>query len=112
MSDNISSYPLPSTPILKSIILGPENQEFAHEIVRQSLMLPAGSPLYKDIIRGAIHIVGVWILRRRKATYLRKSLQNLLSLISQNDASTTPASTQLSASSFTSKYSDTNVYLR
>jgi hypothetical protein len=25
-------------------------------------MLPAGSPLHKDIVRGAVHIVGVWIL--------------------------------------------------
>ncbi|CAG8712004.1 3546_t:CDS:10, partial [Funneliformis mosseae] len=73
MSDNISLYPSPSTPILKSIILGPENREFAHEIVRQSLMLPAGSPLYKDIIRGAVHIVGVWILsveEERPRTYV------------------------------------------
>lgn len=61
-SDVISSYPSPATPILKSIVLGPENREFAHEIVRQALMLPAGSPLYKDIVRGAVHIVGVWIL--------------------------------------------------
>lgn len=61
-SDTISSYPSPATPILKSIVLAPENREFAHEIVRQSLMLPAGSPLYKDIVRGAVHIVGVWIL--------------------------------------------------
>ncbi|CAG8501724.1 8669_t:CDS:10 [Funneliformis caledonium] len=114
MSDNISSYPSPATPILKSIVLGPENREFAHEIVRQSLMLPAGSPLYKDIVRGAVHIVGVWILsgEEERPAYLRKSLQNLPSPISQNDASTTPASTPLSASSFTSSYSDANVYLR
>ncbi|CAG8744471.1 9930_t:CDS:2, partial [Funneliformis caledonium] len=87
MSDNISSYPSPSTPILKSIILD---------------------------IRGAVHIVGVWILsvEEERPAYLRKSLQNLPSPISQNDASTTPASTPLSASSFTSSYSDANVYLR
>src|ERR1051325_6113852 len=59
---SVSSYPSPAIPILKSIFLGPENREFAHEIVRQSLMLPAGSPLNKDIVRGAVHIVGVWIL--------------------------------------------------
>ncbi|CAI2173211.1 18255_t:CDS:10, partial [Funneliformis geosporum] len=114
VSDNISSYPSPATPILKSIVLGPENREFAHEIVRQSLMLPAGSPLYKDIVRGAVHIVGVWILsgEEERPAFLRKSLQNLPSPISRNDASTTPASTPLSASSFTSSYSDANVYLR
>jgi hypothetical protein len=62
ISDAISPCSSPATPILKSIVLGAENREFAHEIVRQALMLPAGSPLYKDIVRGAVHIVGVWIL--------------------------------------------------
>lgn len=62
ISDAISSHPSPATPILKSIVLGAENREFAHEIVKQALMLPAGSPLYKDIVRGAVHIVGIWIL--------------------------------------------------
>ncbi|CAB4411161.1 unnamed protein product [Rhizophagus irregularis] len=112
-SDTISSYPSPATPILKSIVLAPENREFAHEIVRQSLMLPAGSPLYKDIVRGAVHIVGVWILsgEEERPAFLRKSHQNLpLSSpsTSQSDVSTTPNLTPTSAMS----YSDANIYLR
>ncbi|RIA87709.1 hypothetical protein C1645_776672 [Glomus cerebriforme] len=114
-SDTIASYPSPATPILKSIVLAPENREFAHDIVRQSLMLPAGSPLYKDIVRGAVHIVGVWILsgEEERPVFLRKSLHNFsYSPLSQSDASTTPNSTPISAMSSTSSYSDANVYLR
>ncbi|GBB96125.1 hypothetical protein RclHR1_02690010 [Rhizophagus clarus] len=116
-SDTISSYPSPATPILKSIMLAPENREFAHEVVKQSLMLPAGSPLYKDIVRGAVHIVGVWILsgEEERPAFLRKSLQNLpLSSpsTSQSDTSITPNLTPLSATSFASSYSDANIYLR
>ncbi|RIB08070.1 hypothetical protein C2G38_2045480 [Gigaspora rosea] len=127
-SEKISSYPSPATPILKSIVLGPENREFAHEIVRQALMLPAGSPLYKDIVRGAVHIVGVWILsgEEERPAFLRKSpSQGPLSASTtgsfNNHASTadnqsenpsTPVLTPSSATSFCTTYSNANVYLR
>src|SRR5436305_13862983 len=74
VSDAISPCPSPATPILKSIVLGAENRQFAHEIVKQALMLPAGSPLYKDIVRGAVHIVGVWILSGVSNNFDRKYL--------------------------------------
>ncbi|CAG8715506.1 7003_t:CDS:2, partial [Ambispora leptoticha] len=61
-SEPVVTFPSPATPILKSIVLAFENREFAHEIIRQALILPAGSIATKDIVRGAVHIVGVWIL--------------------------------------------------
>ncbi|CAG8449369.1 5481_t:CDS:10 [Cetraspora pellucida] len=127
-SEKISSYPSPATPILKSIVLGPENREFAHEIVRQALMLPAGSPLYKDIVRGAVHIVGVWILsgEEERPAFLRKSPSQgplsasiigsfnhqTSSVDSQSEQPNTPIITPSSATSFSTTYSDANVYLR
>ncbi|CAG8526097.1 24048_t:CDS:10 [Dentiscutata erythropus] len=139
-SEKISSYPSPATPILKSIVLGPENREFAHEIVRQALMLPAGSPLYKDIVRGAVHIVGVWILsgvsvyllinstikEEERPAFLRKSPSqgplsasttgsfnnHTSSVDSQSENPSTPAITPSSATSFSTTYSSANVYLR
>ncbi|CAG8665388.1 10547_t:CDS:2, partial [Funneliformis caledonium] len=114
MFDNITSYSSPTTPILKSIVLDPKNQKFVYKIGRQFLMLPAGNPFYKYIIRNAIHILDVWILsgEEERPAYLCKSLQNLSLLISQNDASITQALIPLSASSFTSIYLDANVYFR
>lgn len=46
-----------------------------HEIVRQGLSLPPGHPQYKDIIRGAVHIVGVWCLsnEEERPVFLRSS---------------------------------------
>lgn len=46
-----------------------------HEIVRQGLSLPAGHPQYKDIVRGATHIVGVWCLsgEEERPVFLRSS---------------------------------------
>ncbi|KAG0348001.1 Ral GTPase-activating protein subunit alpha-2 [Podila humilis] len=66
----------PATPILKSIVYSSEvNREMMHEIVRQGLNLPAGHPQYKDIVRGAIHIVGVWCLsgEEERPAFLRSS---------------------------------------
>ncbi|PKC73960.1 hypothetical protein RhiirA1_437238 [Rhizophagus irregularis] len=136
ISDAISSHPSPATPILKSIVLGAENREFAHEIVRQALMLPAGSPLYKDIVRGAVHIVGIWILsgEEERPVFLRKSpsspqpshsayssfsssifasssYTSLPSPEYQSEPSFSPATTP-STVSFNSTYANANVYLR
>ncbi|KAF8935660.1 Ral GTPase-activating protein subunit alpha-1 [Haplosporangium bisporale] len=66
----------PATPILKSIVYSSEiNREMMHEIVRQGLSLPAGHPQYKDIVRGAVHIVGVWCLsgEEERPAFLRSS---------------------------------------
>ncbi|KAG0300073.1 Ral GTPase-activating protein subunit alpha-1, partial [Linnemannia gamsii] len=66
----------PATPILKSIVYASEvNREMMHEIVRQGLSLPPGHPQYKDIIRGAVHIVGVWCLssEEERPVFLRSS---------------------------------------
>ncbi|KAF9431070.1 Ral GTPase-activating protein subunit alpha-1 [Podila epigama] len=66
----------PATPILKSIVYSSEiNREIMHEIVRQGLRLPAGHPQYKDIVRGATHIVGVWCLssEEERPVFLRST---------------------------------------
>ncbi|KAG0207363.1 Ral GTPase-activating protein subunit alpha-2 [Mortierella sp. GBA30] len=66
----------PATPILKSIVFSSEiNREMMHEIVRQGLSLPPGHPQYKDIVRGAVHIVGVWCLsgEEERPAFLRSS---------------------------------------
>lgn len=53
----------PATPILKSIVLSShETREMLHEMIRQSLLLPSTNSSYRDIIRGAIHILGIWML--------------------------------------------------
>lgn len=66
----------PATPILKSIVYSSQiNREMMHEIVRQGLSLPPGHPQYKDIVRGALHIVGVWCLsgEEERPSFLRSS---------------------------------------
>ncbi|CAJ0823761.1 10891_t:CDS:10, partial [Entrophospora sp. SA101] len=117
LSESITSYPSPATPILKSIVLGPENREFAHEIVKQALMLPSGSPLYKDIVRGAVHIVGVWTLsgEEERPTFLRKSATT-----HPQSTSTLPSNSSIistdshSESSFVpeTNFFDANIYIR
>ncbi|ORZ10641.1 hypothetical protein BCR41DRAFT_324938 [Lobosporangium transversale] len=69
----------PAIPILKKIVYSSEaNREIMHEIVRQGLSLPAGHPQYKDIVRGAIHIMGVWCLsgEQERPAFLRSSAPN------------------------------------
>lgn len=66
----------PATPILKSIVLSShETREMLHEIIRQSLILPCTNSQYRDITRGAIHILGVWILgsEEERPSFLRRS---------------------------------------
>ncbi|KAI8367588.1 uncharacterized protein BYT42DRAFT_586812 [Radiomyces spectabilis] len=66
----------PATPILKSIVLSShETREMLHEILRQSLVLPCTNVNYRDITRGAIHILGVWILGNEdeRPSFLRRT---------------------------------------
>ncbi|RCI03744.1 Ral GTPase-activating protein subunit alpha-2, partial [Rhizopus stolonifer] len=66
----------PATPILKSIVLSShETREMLHEIIRQSLILPCTNAQYRDITRGAIHVLGVWILgsEDERPSFLRRS---------------------------------------
>ncbi|KAI9315822.1 hypothetical protein BX666DRAFT_1859621 [Dichotomocladium elegans] len=66
----------PATPILKSIVLSSyETREMLHEILRQALVLPCTNPAFRDITRGAIHILGVWILGNEdeRPSFLRRT---------------------------------------
>ncbi|KAG9294631.1 hypothetical protein G9A89_008110 [Geosiphon pyriformis] len=116
-SEHVTSFPSPATPILKSIVLAPENREFAHEIIRQALLLPAGISSTKDIVRGAVHIVGVWILsgEEERPAFLRKTISlsplpvtNNSSLVGNCQTIETSSSTLSCAAS----YADANIYLR
>ncbi|KAF7726352.1 Ral GTPase-activating protein subunit alpha-1 [Apophysomyces ossiformis] len=65
-----------ATPILKSIVLSShETREMLHEILRQCMVLPCTSPQYRDITRGAIHILGVWMLgnEEERPSFLRRT---------------------------------------
>ncbi|CAO3569063.1 unnamed protein product [Mortierella alpina] len=96
----------PATPILKSIVFSSEiNREMMHEIVRQGLSLPPGHPQYKDIVRGAVHIVGVWCLsgEEERPSFLRSSSASRshlsasissASLVSQDAGGSQPGSQQ------------------
>lgn len=46
-----------------------------HEILRQALILPCTNPQYRDITRGAIHILGVWMLgnEEERPSFLRRT---------------------------------------
>ncbi|GAA5798646.1 hypothetical protein HPULCUR_004051 [Helicostylum pulchrum] len=73
---HLSQISSPATPILKSIVLSShETREMLHEILRQSLILPSTNIQYRDITRGAIHILGVWILgsEDERPSFLRRS---------------------------------------
>ncbi|CAO3694673.1 unnamed protein product [Rhizopus microsporus] len=66
----------PAIPILKSIVLSShETREMLHEIIRQALILPCTNTQYRDITRGAIHVLGVWILckEEERPSFLRRS---------------------------------------
>ncbi|KAG0030462.1 Ral GTPase-activating protein subunit alpha-1 [Podila clonocystis] len=108
----------PATPILKSIVYSSEiNREMMHEIVRQGLSLPAGHPQYKDIVRGAVHIVGVWCLsgEEERPAFLRissarsqapasASNQSLNGIPAIEDATTTVHEPYSTANSFLQRY--------
>ncbi|KAF9931791.1 Ral GTPase-activating protein subunit alpha-1 [Linnemannia zychae] len=106
----------PATPILKSIVYSSEiNREIMHEIIRQGLSLPPGHPQYKDIVRGAVHIVGVWCLssEEERPVFLRSSsgrnyTSSLASSAPLSDQSTsqpgTPAGPYSTANTFLQRY--------
>ncbi|KAF9193953.1 Ral GTPase-activating protein subunit alpha-2 [Haplosporangium sp. Z 767] len=116
----------PATPILKSIVYSSEiNREIIHEIVRQGLSLPAGHPQYKDIVRGAVHIVGVWCLsgEEERPSFLRSTSNrsqmptssSTVSLSTQETGSQQSAPTEIphtTANSFLQRYFQllTNVF--
>ncbi|KAI8984457.1 hypothetical protein BDF20DRAFT_911553 [Mycotypha africana] len=119
----------PATPILKSIVLSSyETREILHEIIRQSLILPCTNPQYRDITRGAIHILGIWILGNEedRPLFLRKaagSSSDKCAAISISSASETAATTindseskQTDPIAITTKdnnnCTDTNTFLR
>ncbi|KAG0228760.1 Ral GTPase-activating protein subunit alpha-1 [Actinomortierella wolfii] len=116
----------PATPILKSIVYSSEvNREMVHEIVRQGLTLPAGHPQYKDILRGAVHIIGVWCLssEEERPSFLRSSsgrhagfTTSLSSLQAQDSTAQGTTSASSSSSSLATAvgdgYQTANSYLR
>ncbi|KAI1298893.1 Ral GTPase-activating protein subunit alpha-2 [Mortierella claussenii] len=112
----------PATPILKSIVFASEvNREMMHEIVRQGLSLPPGHPQYKDIVRGAVHIVGVWCLsgEEERPAFLRSSstsrsqMPSSLSLTSTDgQEATAPSQSGSQQTSPTEPYSTANSFLQ
>jgi hypothetical protein len=73
-----------------------------HELLRQSLVLPVSNPNYRDITRGAIHILGVWILgnEEERPSFLRRS------------SSATSVTSHHSSDEPISEYTDANTFLR
>ncbi|ORZ14187.1 hypothetical protein BCR42DRAFT_393825 [Absidia repens] len=66
----------PAIPILKSIVLSShETREMLHEVLRQCVVLPTTNTNYRDIIRGAVHILGVWMLgsEDERPSFLRRT---------------------------------------
>ncbi|CAO3589975.1 unnamed protein product [Absidia cylindrospora] len=66
----------PAIPILKSIVLSShETREMLHEVLRQCVILPTTNTNYRDIIRGAVHILGVWMLgsEDERPSFLRRT---------------------------------------
>lgn len=122
----------PAIPILKSIVLSShETREMLHEIIRQALILPCTNAQYRDITRGAIHILGVWILGNEdeRPSFLRRSgsavtrSSSTTSAISANNAENSSTTKVLSTSPITEDFpihpknleeqqSDANVFLR
>lgn len=139
---HFSQVSSPATPILKSIVLSShETREILHEILRQCLVLPCTNSQYRDIIRGAIHILGVWVLgsederpaflRRSGSVVTRSSSATSVSnsIHNENNATASPSTRVLSSSpteDYTMKavaqpaaattgkeeYADANVFLR
>lgn len=127
----------PATPILKSIVLSShETREMLHEIIRQSLTLPCTNANYRDITRGAMHILGVWILgsEDERPSFLRRSgsvvtrssstasvVSNTVHQNNNNDPtrvlSSSPTAlddpySKMATSTITEEYTDANTFLR
>ncbi|KAG0261110.1 Ral GTPase-activating protein subunit alpha-2, partial [Linnemannia exigua] len=104
----------PATPILKSIVYSSEvNREIMHEIVRQGLSLPPGHPQYKDIVRGAVHIVGVWCLsgEEERPVFLR-SMANRTHAPSTTSLASLGDQSGLQSGSQSEPYSTANSFLQ
>lgn len=111
--------PSPATPILKSIVLSSyETREMLHELLRQAMTLPCTNPEYRDITRGAMHILGVWMLgsEDERPSFLRRT--GSWSLIASNtQGSITRSSSHSSALTSAAdeddyKSADANMFLR
>jgi hypothetical protein len=130
----------PAIPIMKSIVLGSsESREIIHELLRQALVLPCSNQNYRDIVRGSMHVLGVWalsgederpaFLRRSSSTshYVRGGVSTSTSNASLSTMATSPVSVHAtdttdhdtdssslvrSASNQTTDYATANVYLR
>ncbi|KAI8332922.1 hypothetical protein BC941DRAFT_435785 [Chlamydoabsidia padenii] len=66
----------PAIPILKSIVLSShETREMLHEVLRQCVVLPTTNTNYRDITRGAVHVLGVWMLGNEdeRPSFLRRT---------------------------------------
>jgi hypothetical protein len=110
----------PATPILKSIVLSShETREMLHEMIRQALVLPSTNPNYRDIIRGAIHVLGVWMLGNEedRPSFLRSSTpvtrSGSVGSVSLRDVS--PAATPISEDNkmlTSDEYTGANLFLR
>ncbi|KAI9480932.1 MAG: hypothetical protein EXX96DRAFT_564755 [Benjaminiella poitrasii] len=114
----------PATPILKTIVLSShETREMLHELIRQSLILPPTNSQYRDIIRGAIHILGVWILgsEEERPSFLRRSggavtrsssIGSVSNSIHQQPANTETHASSVEETKPAEEYSDANAFLR
>lgn len=131
----------PAIPIMKSIVLGSiESREIIHEVLRQALVLPCSNQNYRDIVRGSMHVLGVWALsgEDERPAFLRRSsstgnygrgggVSTSTSNTSLSTMATSPTSVHAiettdhdadssslarSASNQTTDYANANVYLR
>jgi hypothetical protein len=98
-----------------------------HEMLRQSLILPCTNSHYRDITRGAIHILGVWILgsEDERPSFLRRGTTNG-SIVTRSSSTASVSNTSgvidpnpvLSSSPTTEEcppceeYADANTFLR
>lgn len=104
---------------MKSIVLSSyETREMLHEILRQSLVLPGTNPDYRDITRGAIHVLGVWMLGNEdeRPSFLRKTMSSsALAMMRSNSAESNAAATPTTTPTTTDadyKHADANRFLR
>ncbi|KAL1925039.1 uncharacterized protein VTP21DRAFT_4693 [Calcarisporiella thermophila] len=104
----------PVTPILKSILFSSsEHREIMHDLLRQCLKLPAGHPMYKDIVKSAVHVIGVLVLSKEeeRPAFLRKTRLKLggssTSLKSERSAVISPTSTTSHLHSTPTSFTDT-----
>jgi hypothetical protein len=99
-----------------------------HDMLRQSLVLPCTNPNYRDITRGAIHILGVWILGNEdeRPSFLRRGGAGSSSIVTRSSSTASVSNNSvhidpnpvLSSSPTTEEcppceeYADANTFLR